>query len=296
MKNRRQQLGKPVRIPKTLASLPDDFERILSNAAKDGHAFAPSVVELDNQALRRSLRLKMEEYKKLAKRDPVVFRAIAALFYHVLSVIILANPNEEKWLVKKGLSYSVDAQNNMVLVMLGLSDEDRSRFLKIWEAAGINFNDWFMYYQGSMAVARFIYAALNCGVSIRLAQNEHDIFRKIDLFCESPLHGTPTLCVQVKSNVFSDGASLHLLKSRPKSDGISPEEYKLREGVWRGVQDFNYSYKRNWVPLLARIGVRGEAISHIQGKNIQIDVETFFANLVALYDEDGDPSSVLKSA
>jgi hypothetical protein len=279
MKNRRLEIGKAVKLANKTKRAPPEFERWLCEAVKEGSEFAPQFIELFPRALHKAYLEKLESFHALSRRNPAVVNSLVAMFNYSLSRTILDNRDEEKWLIRQGLKCSVEAQNRIAAALLWLAPGDRTTLLNVWQKAGLNYRDWQYYCQGSMAVARFAYAAIKCGVSTRIAESNHDIHRKIDLFCEPPFQGSPTLCVQIKSHIHAEGATLKILQSPPDPDGLSPEEYKNLNGVWRGVQEFNREYRRKWVPVFVRVGMSGVPPNRLYDSLIERDLERFFSSI-----------------
>ncbi|GEM_PF-1980132 len=281
MKNRRIELGRPIKLGKVAKPAPPQFLDWLYKAIDDGNRFAPNFLELCPRDSRKAMREQMDIYKSLCRQNTAVCNAVMAVFHYSLAQTILVNPDEPSWLIKKALFSSVESQNRLVQAFLGLLDNDRKILLSLGKHADFNPVDWTFYYQGSMAVARFAQATIKCGVNIRFAQAYHDINHKIDVFCESLWEGSLTLCIQIKSHGNRRGCEFSVLTSDPADNAfLNHEDFRVLKGIWRGVQDFNRLYKRNWTPVLAKVGFAGTSLTQIFDERLEKDVSDFFRNSI----------------
>ncbi len=276
MKNRRMELGGQIKLSRVVKPAPPQFTDWLGKAAVDGSRFAPNFLELHPREVYRAMQLQMDAYKSLCRQNTAVCNAVMSAFHYSLAQTILVNPDEESWLTRKGLLSSIESQNRMVQALLGLIGDDRKTLLRLCKYTDFDPVDWTFHYQGSMAVARFAQAAIRCGVSVRFANAYHDINRKIDLFCEPPFDGSPTLCVQVKSHGNRRGCEFSILTSAPDRTALSQEDFRILNGVWRGVQNFNQWYKRDWTPVLVRVGFVGTSITQVYDEQLEKDISAFF--------------------
>jgi hypothetical protein len=280
MKNRSLELGSSIRLPKVVKPAPPEFADWLNQAAIDGDRFTPNLVEMHPRKYYRALQERMEYYQGLCRQNTAVSNAVVASFHYSLSRIILENPHEEKYLINQALISSVEAQNRLVCALLGLLGDDRKTIYRTEDRTGFGSMGWKGFFQGSMAVARFVQASLRCGVSTRFARAYHDLKRKIDLFCEPPFEGSPTLCVQVKSKSKSRGCKISMLASEKDVWELPPDELSVGLGVWKGVLDFNEEYNRSWTPCIATVGFLGPSITQVFDEQLEKDVVAFFKGLV----------------
>ncbi len=276
MKNRQQELGRSVKLCRKPREVPANFLDWLKHAKEDGEEFAPNLIEMRLYDQRHAFYAIRDNYKNAFRRNVGVYRAILAMFHYSLAETILVNQHEEDWLRKKGVQSSITAQNHMMVALLWLPPEGRRLFAEAGRSVGIDQWEYAKYIQSSIASARFAYAAIKQGVKVQIATTEHDMFQKIDFFCEHSIHGFPTLCVQVKSQRSAEGVALTLLDSIPTRDGLSAVEYEKRLSVWRGVQKFNHIYRRNWIGAMALVGVKNVPIEELIDHRIVSDVQNFF--------------------
>jgi hypothetical protein len=280
MKNREHELGRLVKLCKNKKGVPPDFIEWLTEAHRDGEDFAPNLVELSYSDQRRAYYDVRDKYKKRMRRNGGAYKAILSMFHFALAESILVNRNqEEEELIIDALHSSVIALNHMMCAFLWLPPEGRRLLADAGRYIPLSQKEYARYIQSSIASARFAYAAVKLGVNIRVATVEHDIFQKIDFFCEHPMLGCPTVCVQTKSHAGTEGVRFILLTEHPTKGNLPADEYIMRESVWRGVQRFNRQYKRRWVPVIARVGVQGMPIEELVDRKIISDLRLFFGSL-----------------
>lgn len=279
MKNRRIELGSSVKLPKIIKPAPPEFARWLDQAIIDGDEFTPNLVEMHPREAYLALQDRMDYYKSLCRQNTSVCNALMACFHYSLSRIILENPHEETRLIKQAIISSVEGQNRLVSALLGLLGDDRKTLYRTGGRTGFNRMDWKGFFQGSMAVARFGQAAIRCGASVRFANARHDIHHKIDLFCEPPFEGSPTLCIQVKSKHNCRGCKIIMLASEEDVLTLPPDELTVGRGIWRGVLNFNQAYNRDWTPCIATVGFIGPGITQVYDEHLEKDVVAFFQQL-----------------
>jgi hypothetical protein len=275
MRNRQFELGKSVKLTRKKRATPTDFEALLKQAIQEGDEFTPSFFELKHRDRIAHQQELQQHYRKKTRRNHGAYMAVVGMFHFSLAQCILANKDEEYWLIRIALDFIVQAQNELMQAMLWLPESQRKVMHKVGCNSLLDTNDWQKQFQGIVASARLGHAAIKHGASIRMALSAHDLYRKIDFFCEPPIHGCPTLCVQIKSHPGFRGIQFIYLDRPPEKGLLSDSEYAMRLGVWRGVQNFNHAYKRKWVALVARIGILGVPKYKIQDNKVDADFRNF---------------------
>nr|MBD3281846.1 hypothetical protein [Candidatus Uhrbacteria bacterium] len=280
MRDRDSQVGRPVKLGRKRKPLSENYLEWLKIAKADGEDFAPNLVELNRFELRHAFQDVRAKYKRVFRRHPGAYHSLMAVFHLALSEIILANKcQEEAWLVRKAFSLAIRAQNHLMTAFIQLESGGRLLLMDSWQHLDFNPAMFMPYCQSAMACARLAYAASKAGAKVRMATIENDMHHKIDLFFDHPMHGYPTLCVQVKSSAASKGARFVLLNETPVGSGLQRGEYKTQISVWRGVNKFNRLHNRDWVGVIAHVGTGGVPANLLEDPLVIAHTREFFNRL-----------------
>lgn len=283
MRNRDSQVGRAVKLCRKPKPAPPDFIELLKEAKIDGASFAPNYLELCSFNCRREHAHMRDKWRQHSEGNFGVYCAAMSMFHYSLSRTILANEkDEDPYLIRQGLNASILAQNRLISAFIWLPEADRKVILHSWQYLRLSRQSFTGFYQGVMATARLAYACILLGVKTRVASIENDLHYKIDLFCDNPMIvSCPTLCLQIKSNSKQPGAKFEALRTAPNPNTGVIGDYQLRQEVWEGVGKFNRKYNRNWLPIIARVGVTPDHPERLRCDQVITDTCIFLNTLIS---------------